>query len=61
MIELRTYVVSTPTGPIVIEAERYQLDTSTPERPRLALTADGRTVAEFVHFAGIWEQVRQKS
>ncbi|WP_369053072.1 hypothetical protein [Burkholderia gladioli] len=60
MIELRTYVVSTPTGPIVIEAERYQLDTQNPDRPRLALTADGRTVAEFVHFAGIWEAVRQK-
>ncbi len=61
MIEVRTYVVSTPTGPVVIEAERYQLDTQIPERPRLVLTADGRSVAEFVHFAGIWEQVRQKA
>ncbi|WP_186142270.1 hypothetical protein [Burkholderia gladioli] len=53
--------MSTPTGPVVIEAERYQLDTQIPERPRLVLTADGRSVAEFVHFAGIWEQVRQKA
>ncbi|KAF1065270.1 hypothetical protein DX980_20155 [Burkholderia gladioli] len=60
MKELRTYVVSTPSGTVALEAEDYELDTTT-DKPSLCLFADGRAIAEFIHFAGIWERAQQSA
>lgn len=57
MKELRTYVVSTPTGPITLQAETYEVGAGEP--PRLRLLTDGRVIGEFIHFAGIWEAEQQ--
>ncbi|MGS0976149.1 hypothetical protein [Burkholderia glumae] len=60
MSELRKYVVSTPSGPVLIEAESFELQNSAPP-VTLLLRAHGRIVAEFIHFAGIWEQAQEKA
>ncbi|WP_369055038.1 hypothetical protein [Burkholderia gladioli] len=60
MSELRKYVVSTPSGAVTLEAEDYELDTTT-DKPSLCLFVEGRSVAEFIHFAGIWEQAQEKA
>lgn len=57
-MELYTYVVSTPSGVVVLQAESYEVDCSV-SPPHLLLRIGGRVIGEFLHFAGIWEQAQQ--